>query len=137
LEENQHTFCLLKRLAHEGDVSLVSINLLACSKDTYNVIPIYSLSLFHRFVQRDEIFTGCNYICLSSSSSTFCLFDHVINFQQVFLPYPYTRSVKVQWRVFEKLFTDFRDCFNHVDYYDMLACAKSRFQPIPSAWLGY
>lgn len=75
LEENQHTFCLLKRLAHEGD--------------------------------------------------------------QVFLPYPYTRSVKVQWRVFEKLFTDFRDCFNHVDYYDMLACAKSRFQPIPSAWLGY
>ncbi|XP_061355939.1 uncharacterized protein LOC133300416 isoform X3 [Gastrolobium bilobum] len=75
LEENQHTFCLLKRLAQEGD--------------------------------------------------------------QVFLPYPYTRSVKVQWRVFEKLFTDFRDCFNHVDYYDMLACAKSRFQPIPSAWLGY
>ncbi|XP_061355938.1 uncharacterized protein LOC133300416 isoform X2 [Gastrolobium bilobum] len=74
LEENQHTFCLLKRLAQEGDV---------------------------------------------------------------FLPYPYTRSVKVQWRVFEKLFTDFRDCFNHVDYYDMLACAKSRFQPIPSAWLGY
>ncbi|XP_045828726.1 uncharacterized protein LOC123920508 isoform X1 [Trifolium pratense] len=76
LEENHHTFCLLKRLAQEGD--------------------------------------------------------------QVFLPYPYTRSIKVQWRVFEKLFTDFRDCFNHeVDYYDMLACAKSRFQPIPSAWLGY
>ncbi|PNX56110.1 hypothetical protein L195_g049710, partial [Trifolium pratense] len=74
LEENHHTFCLLKRLAQEGD--------------------------------------------------------------QVFLPYPYTRSIKVQWRVFEKLFTDFRDCFNHeVDYYDMLACAKSRFQPIPSAWL--
>ncbi|CAK8574556.1 unnamed protein product [Lathyrus sativus] len=74
LEENHHTFCLLKRLAHEGDV---------------------------------------------------------------FLPYPYAKSVKVQWRVFEKLFTDFRDCFNHTDYCDMLACAKSRFQPIPSTWLGY
>lgn len=75
LEDNHHTFSLLKRLAQEGD--------------------------------------------------------------QVFLPYPYTRSAKVQWRVFEKLFTDFRDCFNHVDYYDMLACAKARFQPIPSSWLGY
>ncbi|CAI8601514.1 unnamed protein product [Vicia faba] len=74
LEENHHTFCLLKRLAHEGDV---------------------------------------------------------------FLPHPYATSVKVQWRVFEKLFTDFRDCFNHIEYYDMLACAKSRFQPIPSTWLGY
>lgn len=56
---------------------------------------------------------------------------------QVFLPYPYSRSVKVQWKVFEKLFTDFRDCFNHGDYYDVLACAKNKFQPIPSAWLGY
>jgi hypothetical protein len=56
---------------------------------------------------------------------------------QVFLPYPYSRSTKVQWRVFEKLFTDFRDCFSHVDYYDVLACAKNKFQPIPSAWLGY
>lgn len=56
---------------------------------------------------------------------------------QVFLPYPYSRSTKVQWRVFEKLFTDFRDCFSHVDYYDVLACAKNKFQAIPSAWLGY
>lgn len=57
--------------------------------------------------------------------------------EQVFLPFPYTRSLEVQWRVFEKLFTDFRDCFNQSDYYDMLACAKSRFQHIPSSWLGY
>lgn len=56
---------------------------------------------------------------------------------QVFLPYPYSRSNKVQWKVFEKLFTDFRDCFNQVDYYDVLACAKNKFQPIPSLWLGY
>ncbi|XP_008227992.1 PREDICTED: uncharacterized protein LOC103327435 isoform X5 [Prunus mume] len=75
LEENEHTFQILKRLAQEGD--------------------------------------------------------------QVFLPYPYSRSIKVQWRVFEKLFTDFRDCFDHVDYYDVLACAKTKFQPIPSIWLGY
>ncbi|XP_022723839.1 uncharacterized protein LOC111280697 isoform X2 [Durio zibethinus] len=74
LEENQHTFLLLKRLALEGDV---------------------------------------------------------------FLPFPYSRSIKVQWRVFEKLFTDFRDCFNHADYCDLLAMAKNKFQPIPSAWLGY
>ncbi|KAI3831923.1 hypothetical protein MKX03_022295 [Papaver bracteatum] len=37
----------------------------------------------------------------------------------------------------DKLFTDFRDCFDGMDYYDILACAKLRFQPIPSAWLGY
>ncbi|KAB2025318.1 hypothetical protein ES319_D06G141800v1 [Gossypium barbadense] len=74
LEENQHTFLLLKRLALEGDV---------------------------------------------------------------FLPFPYSRSIKVQWRVFEKLFTDFRDCFDQADYYDVLAIAKNKFQPIPSAWLGF
>ncbi|KAL2462431.1 putative BPI/LBP family protein [Forsythia ovata] len=55
----------------------------------------------------------------------------------VFLSYPYSRSYKVQWRVFERLFTDFRDCFNQSDYYDLLALAKHKFQPIPSAWLGY
>ncbi|URD92965.1 FBOX [Musa troglodytarum] len=73
LEENQHTFLLLKRLAQEGDF---------------------------------------------------------------FLPFPYTRSYKVLCRVFEKLFTDFRDCLSREDYYDVLACAKSRFRPIPSTWLG-
>ncbi|KAF9676438.1 hypothetical protein SADUNF_Sadunf08G0002100 [Salix dunnii] len=82
LEDNEHAFLILKRLALEGDVS--------------------------------------------SSSEHY-----------VFLPYPYTKSIKVQWKVFEKLFTDFRDCFSHVDYYDVLGCAKNKFQPIPSAWLGY
>ncbi|XP_021720301.1 uncharacterized protein LOC110687955 isoform X2 [Chenopodium quinoa] len=55
----------------------------------------------------------------------------------VFLPFPYSRSNKVLRRIFEKLFTDFRDCLNHDDYYDLLGSAKSRFQPIPSTWLGY
>ncbi|WJX42580.1 hypothetical protein P8452_29796 [Trifolium repens] len=72
---------------------------------------------------------------LEENNHTFCLLKRLAQEGDVFLPYPYTRSDKVQWRVFEKLFTDFRDCFNHeIDYYDMLACAKSRFHPIPSAW---
>ncbi|XP_027344741.1 uncharacterized protein LOC113857166 [Abrus precatorius] len=74
---------------------------------------------------------------LEENHHTFCLLKRLAQEGDVFLPYPYTRPVQVQWRVFEKLFTDFRDCFNRVDYYDMLACAKSKFHPIPSAWLGY
>ncbi|OIW04991.1 hypothetical protein TanjilG_24463 [Lupinus angustifolius] len=74
---------------------------------------------------------------LEENHHTFYLLKRLAQEGDIFLPYPYSRSVKVQWRVFEKLFTDFRDCFNQVDYYDILACAKSRFQPIPSAWLGY
>ncbi|KAK7255010.1 hypothetical protein RIF29_28409 [Crotalaria pallida] len=74
---------------------------------------------------------------LEENHHTFYLLKRLAREGDIFLPYPYTKSVKVQWRVFEKLFTDFRDCFNHVDYYDILACAKSRFQPIPSTWLGY
>ncbi|WCJ37156.1 lipid-binding serum glycoprotein family protein [Euphorbia peplus] len=74
---------------------------------------------------------------LEETEHTFLLLKRLAQEGDVFLPYPYTKSIKVQWRVFEKLFTDFRDCFNHVDYYDVLACAKNKFQPIPSAWLGY
>ncbi|KAJ7962664.1 Lipid-binding serum glycoprotein-like protein [Quillaja saponaria] len=74
---------------------------------------------------------------LEENEHTFFLLKRLVQEGDVFLPYPYTRSIKVQWRVFEKLFTDFRDCFNHVEYYDVLACAKSKFQPIPPAWLGY
>lgn len=74
---------------------------------------------------------------LEENEHTFCLLRRLAQEDDVFLPYPYSRSPKVQWRVFEKLFTDFRDCFSHVDYYDVLACAKNKFQPIPSAWLGY
>ncbi|KAG2644360.1 hypothetical protein PVAP13_2KG411626 [Panicum virgatum] len=59
------------------------------------------------------------------------------NQQTFFLPFPYSTSYKVLWRVFDKLFTDFRDCFSGVDYHDALSTAKSRFQPVPSTWLGH
>ncbi|KAK2965473.1 hypothetical protein RJ640_008267 [Escallonia rubra] len=74
------------------------------------------------------------------NEQTFLLLKRLALEGDVFLPYPYSMSYTVQWRVFEKLFTDFRDCFNRfnrVDYYDVLACAKQKFQPIPAAWLGY
>ncbi|KAG2722436.1 hypothetical protein I3760_02G128900 [Carya illinoinensis] len=74
---------------------------------------------------------------LEENERTFCLLKNLALEADVFLPFPYSISSKVQWRVFEKLFTDFRDCFSRVDYYDVLACAKNKFQPIPSAWLGY
>ncbi|XP_052181418.1 uncharacterized protein LOC127794406 isoform X2 [Diospyros lotus] len=74
---------------------------------------------------------------LEENEETFLLLKRLALEGDVFLPYPYSRSQQVQWRVFEKLFTDFRDCFNHQDYCDMLARAKLRFQPIPSTWLGY
>lgn len=74
---------------------------------------------------------------LEENEHTFLLLKRLAMEGEVFLPYPYTRSRKVQWKVFEKLFTDFRDCFIHVDYCDLLACAKSKFQPIPPTWLGY
>lgn len=74
---------------------------------------------------------------LEENEHTFLILKRLAQEGDVFLPYPYTRSIKVQWRVFEKLLTDFRDCYSHVDYYDVLASAKSKFQPIPSAWLGF
>ncbi|WOL19776.1 hypothetical protein Cni_G28578 [Canna indica] len=74
---------------------------------------------------------------LEENKHTFLLLKRLAQEGDFFLPFPYSRSYKVLWRVFEKLFTDFRDCLSRTDYYDVLACAKSRFQPIPSTWLGY
>ncbi|XP_058068319.1 uncharacterized protein LOC131217415 isoform X1 [Magnolia sinica] len=74
---------------------------------------------------------------LEENERTFLLLKRLTQEGDLFLPYPYSRSYRVQWRVFEKLFTDFRDCFNCEDYYDVLACAKSNFQPIPSAWIYF
>lgn len=74
---------------------------------------------------------------LEENQHTFLLLKRLSLEEDVFLPFPYSRSIKVQWRVFEKLFTDFRDCLTRADYYDVLAVAKNKFQPIPSAWLGY
>ncbi|CAL9778906.1 unnamed protein product [Musa acuminata subsp. burmannicoides] len=74
---------------------------------------------------------------LEENKHTFLLLKRFAQEGDIFLPFPYSRSYKVFWRVFEKLFTDFRDCLSRADFYDVLACAKSMFQPIPSTWLGY
>ncbi|KAI4331146.1 hypothetical protein MLD38_029361 [Melastoma candidum] len=74
---------------------------------------------------------------LEENEHAFLLLKRLAQEPDVFLPYPYSRLAKVQWRVFEKLLTDFRDCLNWADYYDVLARAKSKFQLIPSTWLGY
>ncbi|GAV70809.1 F-box-like domain-containing protein [Cephalotus follicularis] len=74
---------------------------------------------------------------MEENEQTFMLLTRLALEEDVFLPYPYSRSIKVQWRVFEKLFTDFRDCLNSEDYQDVLACAKNMFQLIPPVWLGY
>uniref|UniRef100_J3MYU1 F-box domain-containing protein n=1 Tax=Oryza brachyantha TaxID=4533 RepID=J3MYU1_ORYBR len=74
---------------------------------------------------------------LEENQQTFLLLKHLAQEGEFFLPFPYSRSYKVLWRVFDKLFTDLRDCFSRVDYHDALAGAKSRFQPVPSTWLGH
>ncbi|KNA13932.1 hypothetical protein SOVF_112050 [Spinacia oleracea] len=74
---------------------------------------------------------------LDEEERTFYLLKRLALEGNVFLPFPYSRSNEVLWRIFEKLFTDFRDCLKNSEYYDLLASAKSRFQPIPSTWLGY
>ncbi|PUZ71344.1 hypothetical protein GQ55_2G306900 [Panicum hallii var. hallii] len=74
---------------------------------------------------------------LEENQQTFLLLKHLAREGEFFLPFPYSRSYKVLWRVFDKLFTDFRDCFSRADYHDALSTAKSRFQPVPSTWLGH
>ncbi|KQJ90841.1 uncharacterized protein LOC104584703 isoform X2 [Brachypodium distachyon] len=74
---------------------------------------------------------------LEENQQTFMLLKHLAQEGEFFLPFPYSRSYKVLWRVFDKLFTDFPDCFSRADYHDALTSAKSRFQAVPSSWLGY
>ncbi|KAK9726788.1 hypothetical protein RND81_05G237200 [Saponaria officinalis] len=74
---------------------------------------------------------------LEEKEKSFCLLKRLALEGNVFLPFPYSRSGKVMWRIFDKIFTDYRDCLDHLDYYDLLSYAKSRFQMIPSTWLGY
>lgn len=74
---------------------------------------------------------------LDDSEHTFRLLMQIVEEWEVFLPYPYTKSRAVQWRLFERLFTDFRDCLNRLDYYSVLTRAKYKFDFIPSTWLGY
>lgn len=74
---------------------------------------------------------------LEENEKTFLVLRRIAQEGDFFLPFPYSQSYEVLWRVYEKLFTDFRDCFDHMDYFDVLASAKTRFQHIPSTWLGY
>ncbi|XP_024971026.1 uncharacterized protein LOC112510010 [Cynara cardunculus var. scolymus] len=75
---------------------------------------------------------------LEESEETFVLLKRLAVEGDAFLPFPYSRSYKVLWKVFDKLLTDLRDCFTRMEeYYDILGCAKHKFQPIPSTWLGY
>ncbi|KAG0544311.1 hypothetical protein BDA96_02G264500 [Sorghum bicolor] len=74
---------------------------------------------------------------LEENQQTFMVLKRIAQEGEFFLPFPYSRSYKVLWRVFDKLFTDFRDCFSGAEYHDALSTAKSRFQPVPSTWLGH
>lgn len=74
---------------------------------------------------------------LEDNHQTFLLLKRLALEGDVFLPYPYSRSYKVEWKIFERLFTDFRDFLGDAEYYDLLAYAKQKFQPIPATWLGY
>ncbi|KAF3794587.1 hypothetical protein EJ110_NYTH07161 [Nymphaea thermarum] len=73
---------------------------------------------------------------LEENEHTFQLLKHLAE-RAAFLPDEYRFSSEVQGRIFEKLFTDFRDCLVHGERDVMLACARSKFHPIPCAWLGY
>ncbi|MCO5559736.1 hypothetical protein L7F22_013338 [Adiantum nelumboides] len=74
---------------------------------------------------------------LEESEHTFHLLMQIVEEWEVFLPYPYSKSHAVQWRLFERLFTDFRDCLSRFDYYSVLTRAKYKFDCIPATWLGY
>ncbi|THU47165.1 hypothetical protein C4D60_Mb09t12660 [Musa balbisiana] len=100
-------------------------------------------TIIDQFRSRDEAHELASEIWLAvinnleENKHTFLLLKRFAQEGDLFLPFPYSRSYKVLWRVFKKLFTDFRDCLSRADFYDVLACAKSMFQPIPSTWLGY
>ncbi|KAJ4802044.1 lipid-binding serum glycoprotein family protein [Rhynchospora pubera] len=74
---------------------------------------------------------------LEENHHTFLLLKRLAKEGDLFLPYPYSRSYEVLWRVYDKLFTDFRDCFSRTDYCNLLGYVRSKFQPLPSTWLGY
>lgn len=74
---------------------------------------------------------------LDESEHTFHLLMRIVEEWEVFLPYPYSKSHAVQWRLFQRLFTDFRDSLDRFDYCSLLSRAKHKFEFIPSTWLGY
>eukprot|EP00252_Welwitschia_mirabilis_P016887 TRINITY_DN3759_c0_g1_i1.p1 TRINITY_DN3759_c0_g1~~TRINITY_DN3759_c0_g1_i1.p1 ORF type:complete len:231 (+),score=54.87 TRINITY_DN3759_c0_g1_i1:269-961(+) len=74
---------------------------------------------------------------LEENDHTFHLLTSIAKEWEVLLPYPHAQAKAVQWRLFERLFTDFRDCLSNTDYYDVLSRAKYRFELIPATWLGH
>ncbi|KAG0628166.1 hypothetical protein M758_1G006200 [Ceratodon purpureus] len=74
---------------------------------------------------------------LEETERTFHLLMRIAEEWEVFLPFPYSKSHAVQWRLFERLFTDFRDCLSQFDYFNVLSRAKHKFDLIPPTWLGY
>ncbi|XP_024015782.1 putative BPI/LBP family protein At3g20270 [Eutrema salsugineum] len=69
---------------------------------------------------------------LEDTKHTFTVLKSIAQEYDGFLPYPYSRPIKVQWKVFEKLFVDFRDLFDdHSEYCDLIGIAKKKFQTIP------
>ncbi|KAH0926793.1 hypothetical protein HID58_019049 [Brassica napus] len=54
---------------------------------------------------------------IEDTKHTFLVLKSIAQEYDGFLPYPYSRPIKVQWKVFEKLFVDFRDLlFDHSDF---------------------
>uniref|UniRef100_M8BSZ4 Uncharacterized protein n=1 Tax=Aegilops tauschii TaxID=37682 RepID=M8BSZ4_AEGTA len=74
---------------------------------------------------------------LEENQQTFMLLKHLAQEGDFFLPFPYSRSYKVLWRVFDKLFTDFRDCFNGADYHEALAGVSVFLKVLKETSVGF
>ncbi|CAN7047287.1 hypothetical protein Bca4012_073501 [Brassica carinata] len=75
---------------------------------------------------------------LEDTKHTFLVLKSIAQEYDGFLPYPYSRPIKVQWKVFGKLFVDFRDLlFDHSEYCDLIGIAKKKFPTLPHLWLGF
>ncbi|KAI3759838.1 hypothetical protein L6452_07936 [Arctium lappa] len=48
---------------------------------------------------------------LEENKETFVLLKRLAMEGDAFLPFPYSRSYKVMWKIFDKLLIDLRDCF--------------------------
>ncbi|XP_019082628.1 PREDICTED: putative BPI/LBP family protein At3g20270 [Camelina sativa] len=68
---------------------------------------------------------------LEDTKHTFIVLKSIAQEYDGFLPYPYSRPIKMQWKVFEKLFVDFRDLLDHPEYCDLIGIAKKKFQTVP------
>ncbi|EOA33081.1 hypothetical protein CARUB_v10016418mg [Capsella rubella] len=67
---------------------------------------------------------------LEDTKHTFIVLKSIAQEYDGFLPYPYLRPIKMQWKVFERLFVDFRDLLDHSEYCDLIGIAKKKFQTL-------